>query len=139
NSKYILKSTLTPRLARKELQQSSSNLYKTRSCTSLNSRKVKDENNGNSYNNYLTVHSFANIPKITTSDENLMASKEEASTAIEIPENDNLDEEPHNVPQKWTTMTPQEVANWIDKKSRVAFPVAFLFFNILFWSIVLCS
>ncbi|KAI4456334.1 neurotransmitter gated ion channel [Holotrichia oblita] len=140
NSKYILKSTLTPRLARRELQQSNStsSLYKTRSCSSLNSRKTKDEANANTYNNYLTVHSFATIPKITTqSDENLMPAKEFVATAIDIPENDPMDDEPHLMPQKWTTMTPQEVANWIDKKSRVAFPIAFLIFNVLFWIIVL--
>lgn len=36
----------------------------------------------------------------------------------------------------WTTMTPQEIAQWIDKRSQVAFPCAFLAFNILYWSFV---
>lgn len=69
----------------------------------------------------------------------MMPDKEYATTAIDIPENDPMEEEPHLMPQKWTTMTPQEVANWIDKKSRVAFPIAFLIFNVLFWIIVLVT
>lgn len=58
NSKYILKSTLTPRLARKELQkelQSSPQLTKSRSCSSLQQETSSDPA-GPGYNNYLTVH-----------------------------------------------------------------------------------
>lgn len=32
------------------------------------------------------------------------------------------------------TMTPQEIANWIDRRSRLVFPVAFVIFNILYWT-----
>lgn len=50
NSKYILKSTLTPRPTRKEI---GTNLQKSRSCSSLEGNKPQ---NNNSFNNYLTVH-----------------------------------------------------------------------------------
>lgn len=38
----------------------------------------------------------------------------------------------------WTTMTPQEIAYWIDRRSRLLFPCTFLVFNIFFWTFVYC-
>lgn len=38
----------------------------------------------------------------------------------------------------WTTMTPQEIATWIDKRSRIMFPLLFIVFNILYWTFVYC-
>jgi hypothetical protein len=35
------------------------------------------------------------------------------------------------------SMTPQQIAKWIDTRSRVIFPVSFLIFNILYWGYVL--
>lgn len=56
NSKYILKSTLTPKLARKELMKgSNSGLHKSHSCSSLQSANL-DSSTNPQYNNYLTVH-----------------------------------------------------------------------------------
>lgn len=31
------------------------------------------------------------------------------------------------------TLTPQEIAQWIDRRSRIAFPAAFLVFNCFYW------
>lgn len=44
----------------------------------------------------------------------------------------------HDPNQKlgWTTMTPQDIAYWIDRRSRVLFPSAFLVFNIFYWTFV---
>lgn len=36
----------------------------------------------------------------------------------------------------WTTMTPQEIAMYIDRRARVFFPCAFLVFNIFYWTFV---
>lgn len=41
-----------------------------------------------------------------------------------------------NAKQGWTTMTPQEISYWIDRRSRVLFPSAFLVFNIFYWTFV---
>lgn len=54
NSKYILKSTLTPKLARRDLQRSmsASNLHKSHSCSSL----YGNSNRSTIDSNYLTVN-----------------------------------------------------------------------------------
>lgn len=41
-----------------------------------------------------------------------------------------------NMRQGWTTMTPQEIAYWIDRRSRVLFPSAFFVFNMFYWTFV---
>ncbi|XP_030380971.1 glycine receptor subunit alpha-4 [Scaptodrosophila lebanonensis] len=38
----------------------------------------------------------------------------------------------------WTTLTPQEIAMWIDCRARIVFPLSFLVFNIFFWTFVYC-
>ncbi|KAK5640700.1 hypothetical protein RI129_009247 [Pyrocoelia pectoralis] len=156
NSKYILKSTLTPRLARKEFQKSSSmnQLHKSHSCSSLNDCGCN--NRDNTYNNYLTVHvrihtynsfflhyvptsifqsfpSTIEIPKIHTETENDFMSTDSQLT-IPVPSN-NINKTSEKL-QKWTSMTPQEVAIWIDKRSRMVFPCAFIVFNIFYWAFV---
>ncbi|KAF5282474.1 hypothetical protein FQR65_LT14282 [Abscondita terminalis] len=133
NSKYILKSTLTPKLARKELEKSSSmnQLQKSHSCSSLN--ECGCNNKDASYNNYLTVHSFPStmeIPRIQTEADNDLMSTDSQLT-IPVPNNRNGVQD-----KNWTSMTPQEVAIWIDKRSRIVFPAAFIVFNILYWAFV---
>ncbi|KAI8435975.1 hypothetical protein MSG28_004127 [Choristoneura fumiferana] len=137
NSKYILKSTLTPRLARKELQkelqESAPQLTKSRSCSSLQ-RETSTDPAGPGYNNYLTVHSFPsalNLPTITTQSYDELVGGGGGQAGSE-----GSDEPPKH--HTWTTMTPQEIATWIDKRSRVMFPLLFLLFNIIYWTFVYC-
>lgn len=54
NSKYILKSTLTPKLARKQFQKNTVGLERSRSWSSLDNGTVSEQDY--SSQNYLTVH-----------------------------------------------------------------------------------
>ncbi|XP_011139596.1 gamma-aminobutyric acid receptor subunit beta-1 isoform X2 [Harpegnathos saltator] len=139
NSKYILKSTLTPRLARKQFQKNTSGLERSRSWSSL------DNTNGSEQDfisqNYLTVHSFPstiNIPSVRIEeDKDPDCSVGSITTIDSTPPPKSFARRPtlaklHN----FTTMTPQEIAQWIDKRSRIVFPVSFIIFNILYWSFI---
>lgn len=64
NSKYILKSTLTPRPMRKDLGGSLPGLQKSRSCSSLDGSTINSQNSVSTYNNYLTVHVSSSLIRI---------------------------------------------------------------------------
>uniref|UniRef100_A0A182RCC7 pH-sensitive chloride channel 2 n=1 Tax=Anopheles funestus TaxID=62324 RepID=A0A182RCC7_ANOFN len=129
NSKHVLKQAITPRPARKDM----SGLHKSHSCTSLADSATTVS--ANSFNNYLTVHSIpqkspssATLPIISTTDVDRTVTD---TVTIQI------EGQPNNVNGNgWTTMTPQEVAIWIDKRSRFVFPIAFVIFNIFYWTFV---
>ncbi|EAA14557.5 AGAP009616-PA [Anopheles gambiae str. PEST] len=112
-----------------------SGLHKSHSCTSLADSATTVS--ANSFNNYLTVHSIpqkspssATLPIISTTDVD-RAMTEASNVTIQI------EGQTSNVNGNgWTTMTPQEVAIWIDKRSRFVFPIAFVIFNIFYWTFV---
>lgn len=153
SGKHILKGALTPSLARKQLRKAESmnSLHRTRSCTSLN--ESEDGCVTKESQNYLTVHviffivfryvflifyclqSFPTnlrIPTITTQSDDDFIDREDTVTTIPVPEYKSM----NSNQQKWHTMTPHEVAIWIDKKSRIVFPAGFLIFNIFYWTFV---
>lgn len=57
--------------------------------------------------------------------------KVEPSVVLPVPE--HTIEQPH---KSFFTMTPQEIANWIDRRSRLVFPLAFIAFNCFYWTFV---
>ncbi|ALC43131.1 CG6927 [Drosophila busckii] len=143
NSKYIIKSTLTPRPTRRQLGGSLSNESRARSCSSLDNIVSSTESvrNGNgtvnpSFNNYLTVH--PNLPIIRTECADTVSVCSDRSTndhIIDI-DKDKLSMSKDPPPPTFTTMTPQEIAMWIDRRARLLFPGMFLAFNALYWTFV---
>ncbi|XP_039306906.1 pH-sensitive chloride channel 2 isoform X3 [Solenopsis invicta] len=140
NSKYILKSTLTPRLARKQFQKNTTGLERSRSWSSLDNANTSNEQDF-TCQNYLTVHSFPstiNIPSVRV--------EEDKDPDHSVGSITTIDSTPPTKPfprratlaklQNFTTMTPQEIAQWIDKRSRIVFPVSFIIFNIFYWSFI---
>ncbi|KAH8416812.1 hypothetical protein KR222_005995 [Zaprionus bogoriensis] len=69
-------------------------------------------------------------------------SNERSSSSSNINNNNNITEEFSHEEQiahnGWTTLTPQEIAIWIDRRARFVFPLAFLVFNLFFWTFVYC-
>ncbi|KOX68996.1 Transducin beta-like protein 3 [Melipona quadrifasciata] len=122
NSKYILKSTLTPKLARKQFQKNTTGLERSRSWSSLDNANSNEQDF--SSQNYLTVHSFPstlNIPSVKIEEDK----DQECSIGSIVTVNSTSSPKPlqrratlaqlHN----FTTMTPQEIAQWIDRRSRI--------------------
>uniref|UniRef100_A0A2M4AD72 Putative neurotransmitter gated ion channel n=1 Tax=Anopheles triannulatus TaxID=58253 RepID=A0A2M4AD72_9DIPT len=138
NTKHVLVGAITPRPARKDM----SGLHKSHSCTSLADSTTSASNN--SFNNYLTVHAFPQnnssntLPVIMTTDaDKATDTKTNGNIAIQVDDQSNGANGGGSTENSgWTTMTPQEIAIYIDKRSRLVFPVAFAVFNVLYWTFV---
>lgn len=97
---------------------------------------------------------------VTFLDNNLGATANPATSATSVPSiyldipdsaanNNNINNSNNNIPDElgyeeditpagWTTLTPQEIAIWIDRRARFMFPITFLVFNMVFWTFVYC-
>ncbi|XP_067637225.1 pH-sensitive chloride channel 2 [Eurosta solidaginis] len=139
NSKHILKSTLSPRPSRRSSQS------RSRSFCAPPTTKLLPMHDPPTFNNYLTVHSMPiqtihenveldNVSKITTFSGTTMNTGDSLSCS----KNDliSMEEGGMYANNGWTTLTPQEISMWIDRKARCVFPMAFLVFNVFFWTFV---
>ncbi|XP_046658471.1 pH-sensitive chloride channel 2-like [Homalodisca vitripennis] len=128
SSKYILKSTLTPQLNRRN--NNSSLGEKCKSMSSLDSQFDTTLNSRD--HSQLTVMSLDSI----RSEPLPNSGRKDSPNNLTVPTIQF--EEPHPPPQpkSFFTMTPQEIAHWIDRRSRIVFPLAFVIFNCFYWVFV---
>ncbi|GFG35414.1 hypothetical protein Cfor_10139 [Coptotermes formosanus] len=132
NSKYIFKSTLTPQLSRKQFHGSSSSIERCQSWPNVVQTDSNSEMKfylGPSDSNTLTVNSVESM----RADPNVGTKDDPGQTDLVIPV-PTPGAPPNNA--GFTTMTPQQIAQWIDRRSRVFFPVSFVVFNALYWGFV---
>lgn len=142
SSKHILKSTLSPRLSRRKSRARS---FSTCAALSSGGGDCISLTGAPKFNNYLTVHNFPittinehesattdNVSKVTTFT-NTTANNQKLEMGLL--EKDGGDENGENK-TGWTTLTPQQISQWIDSKARVYFPMSFLVFNLFFWTFV---
>ncbi|XP_025423922.1 gamma-aminobutyric acid receptor subunit pi-like isoform X2 [Sipha flava] len=113
NSKHIFKSTLTPQMQRK--LSIDSGIDKGTISGKLSRRENKSKS-------LLSVGDLD--PVVCPHPEPL------ENFSIRVP---TLNDNKTSVGGGLFTLTPQEIAQWIDQRSRIAFPAAFLVFNCFYW------
>ncbi|XP_075155662.1 pH-sensitive chloride channel 2-like [Haematobia irritans] len=119
--KYILKSTLTPRMKR----------HKMIDNVNQPARPNCDR--------FLSVDTPPVIITVGDDPLNKFTSSESITTMTSsIGDNEIDSEKKQNERNSWSTMTPHEVSLWIDRKARFLFPIAFIIFNAFFWTFVYC-
>ncbi|XP_069700272.1 pH-sensitive chloride channel 2-like [Periplaneta americana] len=135
NSKYILKSTLTPQMSRKQMHGSNTSIDR---CQSWPSVVQTDSTNdlkfylGPTDSNTLTVNSIDSV----RTDPSTVSKDGPGYTDVVIPVPTPGSPNNPGTNAGFTTMTPQQIAQWIDRRSRVFFPACFILFNLLYWGFV---
>ncbi|XP_030370673.1 glycine receptor subunit alphaZ1 isoform X2 [Scaptodrosophila lebanonensis] len=130
-TKYIVKSTFVPNL--KRAKQRSFN----RSQSSLSSCSLdKSATNGGSNNTVITIETPIIIADGLSRGNSSLSLNDNATT--DGGSTMQLTQTPPRSNQTFATMTPKEVSLWIDRKMRFVFPLAFIVFNALFWTLVYC-
>ncbi|EDV42044.2 uncharacterized protein Dana_GF17199 [Drosophila ananassae] len=126
-TKYIVKSTFVPHI-KKHRRHGYKRTDSTMSTTSM------DKSCGGPNNTVITIETPIIIGGSLSREDSAISLDEQdessSNTSGETPK-----EKP---PQTFATMTPKEVSLWIDRKMRFVFPVAFIVFNALFWTLVYC-
>ncbi|KAH8406640.1 hypothetical protein KR222_001545 [Zaprionus bogoriensis] len=129
-TKYIVRSTFVPKVKR------SSRSCKRSVSTLSSCNKVCSS--GNQKNTVITIETPIIIGD-SLCRENSALSLEDSNSSIGSSSTAALTEKPAEKPlQTFATMTPKEVSLWIDRKMRFIFPLAFIVFNALFWTLVYC-
>ncbi|XP_034488175.1 glycine receptor subunit alpha-4 [Drosophila innubila] len=131
-TKYIVRSTFVPKLKRNPRSFS-------RSHSTISSCNKICGSNQNNNNTVITIETPIIIGD-GLSRENSTISLEDNNASISSGSTAQLTETPQaeKPPQTFATMTPKEVSLWIDRKMRFVFPLAFIVFNALFWTLVYC-
>ncbi|KAH8242561.1 hypothetical protein KR032_000077 [Drosophila birchii] len=129
-TKYIVKSTFVPHL-KKHRRHGYKRSDSTMSTTSMD-RSCSPNNTVITIETPIIIGgSLSREDSAISLDEN----DENESSGGSSSSGDSTKEKP---PQTFATMTPKEVSLWIDRKARFVFPLAFILFNALFWTLVYC-
>nr|XP_018899754.1 PREDICTED: glutamate-gated chloride channel alpha-like isoform X1 [Bemisia tabaci] len=128
-SKYIIKSSLSPKRA-----------HRRRSLSVPSSPEIRRGSTLSSLNQF-TVKSLEDLPSLSQ----MFELRELRRTVDEGPrpaERLSTSSEPEMLSSASapsvcsTTMTTQDIALWIDRKSRFVFPFFFVLFNLFYWTLI---
>ncbi|XP_017122476.1 pH-sensitive chloride channel 2 isoform X1 [Drosophila elegans] len=128
-TKYIVKNTFVPKRHRHR-----HGYKRTDSTISTMSSTSMDKSCGRE-NTVITIETPIIIGG-SFSREDSAISLDEQDESSNASSGDSTKEKP--APQTFATMTPKEVSLWIDRKMRFVFPLSFIVFNALFWTLVYC-
>nr|XP_016931338.2 pH-sensitive chloride channel 2 [Drosophila suzukii] len=128
-TKYIVKSTFVPNLKRHRRH----GYRRTDSTMSTMSTASMDKGCGPN-NTVITIETPIIIGGSLSREDSAISLDEQDGTSTSS-SGDSTKEKPA---QTFATMTPKEVSLWIDRKMRFVFPLSFIIFNALFWTLVYC-